>query len=144
MAYRLPVFNVRVNVWHDGHFVTDPADLTPFANFNVGRRIGQMMEGEVIPGPGPFGYMWLLTPIGTAIVGDRLDTVVGDCVEVPQGSGLYYHVAFSERSALGFPNEHVASLLYQIPALLPPVLDHILLEDGTDLLLEDGTFFLLE
>ncbi len=144
MAYRLPVFNVRVNVWHDGHFVTDPPDLSPIGNFNLSKRVAHFLEGELIPGPGPFGYIWLLTPIGTAIVGDRLDTVVGDCVEVPQGAGIYYHVAFSERSALGFANEHVASLLYQIPPLLPPPPDNLLLEDGTDLLLEDGTLLLIE
>ena len=144
MSYRLPVFNLRVNVWHDGHYVTDPPDLTPVANFNLGRRVGQMQEGEVIPGPGPFGYVWLLTPMGTAIIGDRLAAVVGDCVEVPQGSGIYYHVAFSERSALGFPNEHVSSIMYQIPALLPPPPDNLALEDDTDLLLEDGTLLLLE
>jgi len=38
----------------------------------------------------------------------------------------------------------VASLLYQIPPLLPPPLDHILMEDGSDLLLEDGSLILME
>lgn len=144
MAYRLPTFNVVVNVWHDGHFVTDVPDLTPLANFNVGKRIGRMLEGEVLPTPWVYGYGWLLTPIGTSIVGDRIDGIFGDCIEVPAGSGLYYHCVWSERSALGFPNEHVVSLLYQIPPLLPPPADHLLLEDGTDLLLEDGTPILLE
>ena len=103
-----------------------------------------MLEGEILPAPSVYGYAWLLTPIGTAIVGDRIDGVVGDCVEVPQGSGLYYHCVWSDRSALGFSNEHVASLLYQIPPLLPPPLDHILMEDGSDLLLEDGSLILME
>lgn len=144
MSYRLPVFNVTVNVWRFVTPVTDPPDLSPVVNFNVGKRVGQMLEGEVVPGIGPFGYSWVLAPIGTVIIGDTDSGGFGDTLEIPQGSGRYYHCMWSEISAMGFANMHVAALVVRLPNAPTPPDNILLLEDLTPLLLEDLDTILLE
>jgi hypothetical protein len=146
MAFRLPVFNTPVRIWRATTPVTDPPDVTTLGNFNVGRRIsGGDYWTQSIPKQW-YCTMWLLLPMGTNILGDGTTNDQGDTVEVPAGSGRFYHCFFADRSALGFANEHVAAILAQLssgPPPPPPGGD-MLMEDGTDMLMEDGTVMLLE
>ena len=143
MSFRLPNFNSLVKGWRHGNPTTNPADWTAYGNFNIGRRIS---GGDYWTDPIPkdwYPTCWLLLPYGTPIYGDAEYMDQGDTVEVPAGTGIFYTVYSAERSALGFPNEHVAAMVRRIP-IAPPGPAHLLLEDTTDLLLEDSTLILME
>jgi hypothetical protein len=145
MAYQLPVFNIAVNIWRYGVSVLDPPDVVAAANFNVGRRIS---GGDYYTESSPrqwYATSWLLVPMGTDIRGDMPGLDNGDTVEIAAGSGLFYHVFWSDRSALNFPNEHMAAVVVQLSAPPPwPPAGTVLMEDGTGALMEDGSYIEME
>ena len=145
MAYRLPTFNTEVYIWRYDSDVSNPPDVIAIANFCIGRRIS---GGDYWTTSTPRDWYctsWLLLPPGTDIRGDVGGEDQGDTAEIPAGSGRYYHVFFSDVSAMGFDNEHMAAIVARIPGSpTPPDLGEILLEDDTALLLEDDTAYLLE
>jgi hypothetical protein len=147
VAYRLPTFNLIVNIWRNASSYLAPPDVVAAANFNVGKRVGHLLEGEVVPGFGPFGYEWLLLPIGTDIRGtvssaDFATTQLGDWVEIPAASGIFYACAWADRSALGFPNEHVSATVYRILGT-PPVPAVALTDESSADLEEEASSALL-
>jgi len=148
MGYKLPTFNITVNVWRSTNPVTNPPDANPIANFAQGRRtLGGNFESPTSPREF-YASSYLLLPKGTIIKGDT-DTLddSGDTVEIAAGDLLYYHVLHQERVALGFDNEHVVAVVAKRGALVPPppAGDFIELEDDSgDVLLESGDKILLE
>lgn len=143
MAYRLPTFNIEVNIWRFGSDVTDPPDETAIGNHAIGRRVNHMLEGEVIPGAGPFGFSWILLPALTLLYGDTDTAGTGDNLEIPAGSGRWYHCLWSEVSALGFDNEHVVGTVIRLPAAPLPPGGH-LEEEASTASLEDESALALD
>lgn len=128
MSFRLPNFNLTVNIWRFAHPFDPlaPPDVISPANFCLGKRV---YTAQVWPDEDTAAnYMnrYLLLPKGTDIRG--LPYYIGgddhDFVEVPAGSGRYYGVMDSEVVARGFLNEHVFALVEVDPsdiATLPPI-----------------------
>jgi hypothetical protein len=138
MAYRLPTFNVTINLWRFGVAVADPPSNSPVTNFNVGRRIG---GGDYFTDPPPrawYATSWLLLPKNTVIVGDIAGRDQGDTAEIPAGSGTYYHVFWADRSALGFPNEHMAAIVAQVVSPVPHPPAGALLDEAGDAMLDEA------
>jgi len=114
MAYREPVYNLDVNIWHSG--TTPPVgapDVQTVGNLAWGKRVN-------VPTAGVTGFllpvlmmtMQLLLPAHTNIWGDPL-LVSGCVVEVPAGTGRYYNVVFVDDLGKGFANEHRGAIISQ-------------------------------
>lgn len=130
MPFRLPSFNLNVNIWRMGTVVANPPDVVSLGNLSPGRRVGYSTSQAVTSIA--FGAnqqnQWVelfnpvmelllpgLTDVQTADVAQR----VGDCVEVPAGSGRYYFVVGVDDVAKGFPNEYrIAWLIRLTPAMI--------------------------
>jgi hypothetical protein len=144
MAYRLPTFNLVVNVWRNASPTTDPPDAIISGNLCPGRRRYTGDSNIVAGSTTDVPCMFLLCPSGSDIKG-TVDFGAGDTVEVDAGSGRYYRVHYVDYVAFRFPNEHLmASILPSSGVTPPPLAGSLLLEDGTATLLEDGTDILLE
>jgi hypothetical protein len=130
MGFRLPTFNLNVNIWGAGSHVGNPADRTCVGNLSPGERrsmIGSSEDFANLAGltPPMLGmvlmtqFMYLLVPKLTDI--RSWDFSGGfdpcDCVEVPAGTGRYYMVTAVDDVGKGFANEHrFAVLLALTPA----------------------------
>lgn len=96
--YTLPTFNLPVNIWRFGNALSNPPDVTAFANLALGRRIGGAT------GNNPTS-MWLLLPPGTDIQ-DAFNGIGSDVVEAGAGSSRFYEVIYVDDIGAGFTNEH--------------------------------------
>jgi len=137
--YRLPEFNLTINVWRFGNPTSDPPDLTPTVNFAWDRRSHSDGVDPAQP-EAYFPLMTVLAPTGTDIRGFVDNDSMPDTCEIPAASGRYYLVQFVDYIGCGFPNEHIGADVYRMPGSTPPPGDgFILLEDGIMIRLDADT-----
>lgn len=124
MPYRLPTYNLLCSVFTH-QVVTDPPRVVDVeCGLMWGRKVNNSFQEPSDGGGPPVTFMYLLVPAETDLRGYFQD-LPGDAVEVPQGSGRFYSVAFCDLVGAGFPNQHKAAVLYQLapfrsPDLPPP------------------------
>jgi hypothetical protein len=104
MAFRLPTFNVAVNIWRFGNATTNPPDVVTTGNLAIGRRVGVLLAYTSTSVTEP-GGAWLLLPANTDIRDNKAPAGADTC-EVPAGTGRFYSVVWVEDLGLGFFNEH--------------------------------------
>lgn len=114
MSFKLPTFNLNFNLWRAYNFSTSPmppiAPPTLTTGCQLRPTLTALQQNNNAPG-GPTAV--LLVPKLTDIRPVR-SPIVGDMVEVPAGSGRFYHVQAVEDRAKGFANEHRVAVLEQI------------------------------
>jgi hypothetical protein len=105
MAYRLPTFNLQVNIWRFSTPLANPPDVTSPCQL---RYPGSRPAGDTdTDEPQQRAYvMTLLLPPLVDIQDGFSPLPEGDVVEVPAFSGRYYRVEIVDDVAKGFPNEH--------------------------------------
>lgn len=116
VAFRLPNFNLTVNVWTDPNAPgAGPPDVVTTGNLCIGLRHYGVTAGNNF-------IMYLLFPMGVDIR-DNLNGpgVAGDIVECPAGTLRYYRVEFVESVARGFANEHRYAMLSRLGAWPVPL-----------------------
>jgi hypothetical protein len=107
MGFRLPTFNVPINLWHSGSDYTFAPDASFFGNFSLGRRVTMaVQENDVAVFPGV--YQWLLIPSGIPLSPFMLEVGGFDVLEIPAGSGLIWYPMTASYSGFGFSNQHTA------------------------------------
>lgn len=113
MAFRVPNFNLDVNLWRYPDVWTDPPSLQFKANLARGERD---YRGPQYPTSGTLmvSEMMLLCPAGTDIRFEFGPPNDPDLVEVPAGSGRYYQVVVVDDCAKGFANEYRFAVLWQL------------------------------
>lgn len=109
MSFRLPTFNLAVNIWHAPAVPpVGAAAVTPMGNLSPGRR-------TMLPTATPRGVpMELLLPKST-------DVRIHDVVECPATTGRYYSVQWVDDAGKGFPNEHRVALMIQAGVWPTPI-----------------------
>ncbi len=122
MAFRLPTFNLNVNIWRNGNAVTNPPDVQTAGNLVGGHHgfmtFSGMTSTTILVNSRTVQLnlqcMTLLLPKLADIrppTGAFPTVVWGDCVEVPAGSLRYYAVNQVDDIGKGFANEHRFALL---------------------------------
>lgn len=114
MSFKLPTFNLLCNIW-TGYGTGGPFPIVIAPTF-----AGVPCQLRLIPNSFDFNsgtvHMYLALPALTDIRPPNGQTGVphlGDCVEVPGGTGRYYAVTAVDDRAKGFLNEYrVAMLAY--------------------------------
>lgn len=102
MAFVLPTFNLRCNVWHN---LANPRTNPPDDTFDCQLRgVNQTSATHGADDGTPAGNYFLF-PAGTD-VRDADTPSGGDSLECPAGSGRYYFVLNVDDIAKGFTNEH--------------------------------------
>jgi hypothetical protein len=115
MAYRLPNFNLTINRWAYGTPITLPPTNIFLGNLTPGKRVNSGDVQSYPAGKSVTPIMYLLAPMGTALVGDYNSLGQPDLVEAPAGSGWFYAVHYVDRVACGFGNEHLFAELMFLP-----------------------------
>lgn len=121
MAFRLPNFNLPVNIWRATNFNVGPPDVVTVGNLSPGRFVSQSGDNpDLLPVGNVVGYMVLRLPALTDIRdGQRGGIVDRDFAEVPAGSQRYYVVWQVDDVAKGFANEYRFALLVKAQAGWP-------------------------
>lgn len=138
MSFRLPTFNVAVNVWKTASISSatppsGPPDLAGIlANVSLGRRVTSGPDvtrtGNLLGGVGiDVFYRIVMFPAATDVRGPLQDPTfagLASAIEIPAGSGAYYFVSDVADMAKGFPNEHrvcwcIPSTALGLPVPLP-------------------------
>lgn len=114
MAFRLPNFNLNVNLWRHASPLTGAPDLLFKANLRPSIRPSTTQWNEV----GVEFIVELLCPALTDIRG-VINAGGADYVEVPAGSGRFYTVNWVDDVAKGFPNEYRVACMNQRPGHWP-------------------------
>lgn len=113
MTFRVPSFNLAVNVWHFPNTPPAAPDFVTPGNLAWGRRVNVAWEGSV-SGFGDLSLvMTLLLPVGTDVRSKITAAPNADVVEVPAGTGRFYIVLSVDDIGKGFPNEHRAATVQQ-------------------------------
>lgn len=119
MSYKLPTFNLNVNVWRFATAdVTAPPDVQTTGNL-VGGHHGILNKAPQFgaafaqyPQVVTSGqFMTLLLPKLADVRQALSSDDYGDCVEVPAGSQRYYAVVQVDDIGKGFANEHRFALI---------------------------------
>lgn len=115
MAFRVPTFNLPVNLWRRPTLVAAAPTRQFVANLSLGKRVMMAM------GASTFSFVnsppsELLCPKLTDIYAVNAAGQFMDCVEVPAGSGRYYAVCHVDDVAKGFANEYRFALMVQVNA----------------------------
>lgn len=113
MAYRLPVFNLAVNIWTwNLPPPVNPPRVITIGNLAVGKRISNADAFLA-----NFVKAWLLLPAFTDVRSAYIGLLFAgpDLVEVPGGSGRFYTVDHVDDFGKGFANEHRFAVLMQNP-----------------------------
>lgn len=115
MAFRLPAYNIDVLVYssRNGFARVPPGPSDPIrlegvpAVLAVGRRVNTITYyyGQFTTA-GMGAHSWLLYDLGQGRIRGPESAGTEDYVEVPQGSGRYYVVYYSDVAGYGFENEH--------------------------------------
>jgi hypothetical protein len=105
MAFRLPTFNLSVNLWTAPDPVTGTPTRAFMANLARGERDTFWNYPLYVGYYGMRVFMQLLCPKGTDIYPND-PGAPADLVEVPAGSGRYYQVAMVDDVGKGFANEY--------------------------------------
>lgn len=111
MAFRVPTFNLDVNLWRTPAVVSASPTLTFRANLSRGERIFQIPVYASQPWD-MVSQMILLCPALTDIRPPTGFLTPQDLVEVPAGSGRYYQVIDVDDTAKGFANEYRHAVLW--------------------------------
>jgi hypothetical protein len=111
MAYRVPTFNIKCNIWHNPWPVPGSPGMRPPDLGNVecqltyGRRM-QLIQTQATADIEEYTLgMNLLLPKRTDVRGPNGPSG-GDLVEVPAGTGRYYLVYGVDDVGRGFSNEY--------------------------------------
>lgn len=106
MTFTVPNFNLDVNIWDNPPVPPAAFSRAVKGNLAWGKRVssyqGLFTTTEAL-------LMTLLLPPGTDIRGPAQSTS-GSVVEVPAGTGRFYHVTAVDDIGKGFPNEHRAAV----------------------------------
>jgi hypothetical protein len=109
MSYRLPTFNLTVNLWRNPNTVNLAPDRTFLANLSHGSR--RLLVGGLVAGVAfPTHIYLMLCPKLTDVYGVDNGAAL-DLIECPAGSGVYYIVSSVGDTAKGFLNEHRVAVL---------------------------------
>jgi hypothetical protein len=116
VGYRLPTFNLVVNIWRSTSLVANPPDIVSAANLTFGERTSMMIVGWATTTSAQlrsaFAHVLalnqILLPKGTDVrPPDALAAPLeGDAIECPAGSGRFYITMTVDDIGRGFPNEH--------------------------------------
>jgi hypothetical protein len=101
MPFTLPTFNLSCNIWRLSAPPPGPPALSTVCNLAFGRRLSWLTEEDIV------NVDWMLQvllPAGTDIRASQ--SFDNDVLEVPSGSGCFYHVACVADAGKGFANEH--------------------------------------
>jgi hypothetical protein len=101
MAYRVPTFNLALNIWRFANFPGHPPDVVTVGNLSMGRRVVGTETSSFLPRIAPFVLLPKLTDVRCALKGGN-----SDFLEIPAGSGRYYSAEDVDDVAKGFPNEY--------------------------------------
>jgi len=122
MAYRLPEFNLDVDIY-SGPWLTRVLRVETVGNLSWGHRqhwvdsnAGNVQQGRYTP------WMNVLLPALTD-VRPGLHTEFGDSMEIPSGSGRWYGVFAVDDIGKGFDNEHRCAVVTQLSELAAQGLD---------------------
>jgi hypothetical protein len=116
VSFRVPEFNLSVNIWRWGTGVSNPPDVTAQGNLSPGRRVFTGASFTEVAASNPPMFMELMLPAGTDVRYSPLSPgISGDMVEVPAGTGRYYYVCQVDDVAKGFSNEYRLALM--LPAM---------------------------
>lgn len=130
MAFTLPTFNLAINVWHSG--LVDPVTVPPvgppsiaglLVNWSLGRRVLTGTDTYEAAGARAGTGIDLLIRVLLAPAGtDLRSSYQGDTdvLEVPAGSGAYYHTLDVADMAKGFANEHRLAWCIPFRPDIPP------------------------
>lgn len=123
MAFKLPTFNITVNVYTGPWLskVLRVADLP--ANFAIGKRVQQIGNDYVafFGSQLEFGITAiLLVPKGSDVRSQSNGGGVQDIVEIPSGSSCWYQITAWEDMAGGFSNEYRVAAVGKIWEELAP------------------------
>jgi len=123
MAFRLPSFNLTVNIWRTTTPLTNPPDVVSTCNLSPGRLVTMQGEGAALSeaeAGSVQAYMIVRLPANTDIRdGFRTFLARGDTVEIPAGTLRYYYVWYVDDIAKGFTNEHRFALVVKADAGWP-------------------------
>jgi hypothetical protein len=113
VAFRVPTFNLTVNLWRRPALVAAAPTLVFSGNLSFGKRVmyqtGVNAFQTILSPPSE-----LLCPKLTDIYAWNAAGQFSDCVEVPAGSGRYYSVNHVEDVAKGFANEYRLAIIMQL------------------------------
>lgn len=115
MAFTVPTFPLTVEIFA-GPWLTRVTRGTSPGNLALGRRGMVFADNELVSSHVYTGPAYLLVPALTDIRDVNCSQTDNDVVEVPQGSGRWYGVAWVDDVGKGFPNEHRVASLYKISA----------------------------
>jgi hypothetical protein len=127
MSFRLPVFNLDVNIYRHGHAPPyTPPDVTAKGNLAASWRGPSFQWSDNDDEDwGMWAQYRLLLPkntdiqvalftTGAVLAGDN------DWVEVPAGSGQYFFVRGIFVAGAGFANEHLVAIINQTLPFIQP------------------------
>lgn len=122
MPFRVPTFNLTVNIWHNGTGVANDPDVVTAGNLSPGNRSGLTLNslGGGVLATANLAIslaetMFLALPGLTDIRGWGQDGLAGgDNVEIPAGTGRFYAVLGVDDVAKGFANEYRRATLCPI------------------------------
>jgi hypothetical protein len=122
MAYRLPNFNLTVNIWR---FVPGPYPPAAAPDVISVAQLRNEPRSPILRPVNTYVPLWtLLLPSLTDVrgrLGFGSSGFGGDIVECPAGSGRVYSIEWVDDIAKGFANEHRMALIIQTsgPAPIP-------------------------
>jgi hypothetical protein len=117
--FRVPTFNLTVNLFRAPSTFGDPPDATFKAVLSAGRRSMLALVGPSVLGSLNLlqEVMELMCPAGTDIRGTATNGL-SDMVEVPAGSSRFYPVLWVDDIGKGFPNEYRLGVIIQLSNIL--------------------------
>lgn len=125
-AYRIPSFNLGVNIWRATSDVQAvPADVTAVGNLTNGRSGGGCLVWPITANAAANVANFTLTQQTISLLLPKLTDVrgmegganaAGDCIECPAGSGRYYVVLWVDDVGKGFFNEHREAVMIHTTA----------------------------
>jgi hypothetical protein len=116
MAYRLPTFNMIINVWRFPGPVTGPITFQ-----FTGQLRASLRPAEVTPTGLNTTFPWEILAPALTDIRDGFDVSQGDYVEAPAGSGRHYQILYVDDIAKGFPNEHRVGIIVKYKAWPSPI-----------------------
>jgi hypothetical protein len=119
MPYRVPTFNVLVNIWRATTPLTSPPDVTSLGNLAWGRSVSASTGIPEDLDPDTL-VAKLLLPSSTD-VRDSYSPPGADIVEVPAGTLRYYVVKQVDDVGRGFPNQFRFAIITKLAPWPGPI-----------------------
>lgn len=129
--YRLPTWNLLVNIWLPGNPTTNPADYTSVPCQMRFPKL-EVPQGLVAPNSTALNFgavgIWLLLPAGTDVRRPTATPTSPSWLQMTRiliEARLYGVLSFEDRAA-GFPNEHRCCWALRLApdaAPLPPIFE---------------------